>query len=238
MLDLPRLLVGAAILLYAVWTDLKTRRVPNRTWLIPIGAGLALDLPDGLEGGAPFLRDAAVSAGLMVPLALLLYHVPGSGFGGADAKALMALSVLFPRWPLAGLLVQGSPAVLPPFNVFTLAVLCNALLAGLALPPGLALLNLARGDRSRHMGLGYPVPVSRLDPVRMKLLGDPTGDLRPRFGGRELTPELLAHLRGRLAPDARVWVTPKLPFMVPLAAGFGVALVAGNLLLLAVLALR
>lgn len=238
MLELPRLLLGAAVLLYAVRADLRTRRVPNRTWLLPIGAGLAMDLPDALAGGAPFLRDAAISPLLIIPLALMMYYFPGSGFGGADAKALISFSVLLPRWPLPGTLPLGGAAALPLFDVPTFSMLCNALLLGVALPPALILFNLLRGDRGRHMWLGYPVPVSRLDPVRMKLLGDPTGDLGARFGGRELTEEVLKRLRDGLGPEARVWVTPKLPFMVFLAAGFALSLVAGNLMLLAALSFR
>ncbi len=236
MLDLLRVFLGAAVLLYAAGSDLRSRRVPNRTWLVPIGAGLALDIPEGLAGGAPFLLDALVSAGFMVPLALLAYY--SRGFGGADAKALIALSVLIPRWPAWAPFPLGGVPLLPPLSVFTFAVLSNALLAGLAAPPALLLRNILRGERGRYMWLGTRVPLQRLDPVRMKLLGDPTGALGPRFGGRELTPERMDLLRARLPPDARVWVTPKLPFMVPLAAGFGAALLLGNLLVAALVALR
>ncbi len=232
MLDFLRALLGAALLLYAVRSDLLTRRVPNRTWLVPVAAGLLLDVPDGLTGGAPFLLDAALSAGFMVPVALLVYY--SRGFGGADAKALIALSVLVPRWPVLGPFPLGGVPSVPPLDVFAFAAFSNALIAGLAAPVALLARNLRRGNRGRYAWLGYPAEVARLDPVRMKLLGDPTGALGPRFGGRELTPDLLDHLWSRLGADAKVWVTPKLPFMVPLAAGFGTALVLGNLLLMVV----
>ncbi|MEM3086715.1 MAG: prepilin peptidase [Halobacteria archaeon] len=242
MLDLLRVLVGAAVLLYAVHTDLRTRRVPNRTWLLPIGAGLAMDVPDALEGGALFLRGAALSAGVMVPLALAIYYFPGSGFGGADAKALIALSVLFPAWPALGALPvsQSSAFALgaftAPSGVFTLGLLYNALFLSLLIPLGFLLWNLKRGARSRFMWVGYPVPVSRLDPTRMKLLhpipGDPerAGALGA-FRGRKVTEPMVRDLEARLGAGGEVWVTPLLPFMVSLAFGFVVALVFGNVLL-------
>lgn len=242
MLDLLRVALGAAVLLYAVWTDLKTRRVPNRTWLVPIAAGLAMDVPDALAGGAPFLRGAALSVGVMVPLALAIYYFPGSGFGGADAKALIALSVLFPAWPVfdpfpvSRSLTAPLAIFAPPLGIFTMGLLYNALFIGLFIPLVLVLWNLKNGARSRYMWVGYPVPASRLDPTRMKLLGPVPGTREHRgilgaFRGRRITEEVLQALRAQHRDDDRVWVTPLMPFMVSLAFGFGTALVFGNALL-------
>lgn len=234
--------VGAAIFTYAVVSDLKFRRVPNRTWIGPIAAGIAMDVPAALEGGAPFLRSAVLSAGVIIPLALAIYHLPGSGFGGADAKALIAFSILFPEWPIWGSapisqsLATGLAVFAAPSGIFTLGILYNALLLSLFVPLALVLWNLRRRSRSKYMWVGYPVRVSRLDPARMKILGpieggpEPAGVLK-KFRGRRITEEVLRGLNAQPGPGGEVWVTPLLPFMVSLAFGYGVALVFGNLLL-------
>lgn len=232
MLDLPRTAIGGVVLAYAVWSDLRSRRVPDRTWLVPLAAGLLMDVPDAMEGGLPFLRDAALSAGIMVPLALAIYYAPGSGFGGADAKALMALSVLLPQWPAMGPFPLRQSLTPPlanftaPSGIFMMGVFHNALLVSLLIPPSLVVWNLARKKRSRYMWVGYRVKVSALDPVRMRLLED-----HPGFRGKRITKEVLDDLRARKRPDDEVWVTPLFPFMVSLAFGYGTALAFGNLLL-------
>lgn len=242
MLDLPRVLVGTAVLLYAVRCDVRTRRVPNRTWLLPIGAGLAMDIPDALDGGALFLRGAVLSAGFVIPLALAIYYFPGSGFGGADAKAFIALSVLFPGWPalcafpLSQSLTSPLAIFAAPTGIFTMGVLYNALLVSLAIPPALVLLNIKRKGHSKYMWVGYRVPVSELDPVRMKILGDVPGASKARglwrtYRGRKITEEMLETLKRDLGPGGQVWVTPLVPFMVSLAFGYAAALVLGNIFL-------
>jgi prepilin peptidase CpaA len=89
---LPLLLLGA-LLAGAVWSDLRTRRIPNRLVLCGALAGLALQvlLPAGAGlYGTPFgaLGLVAGLAGLAAGLALLLpMHLLGA-LGAGDVKLL------------------------------------------------------------------------------------------------------------------------------------------------------
>ena len=74
-------------------------------------------------------------------------------FGGADAWALMFISLtipLFPFIPLAGY---------PPLAFFPFTVLVNAVIFNLIAPVALCIHNLYRGNRAPllYLFLGYPV---------------------------------------------------------------------------------
>jgi len=85
-----------------------------------------------------------------------------SAFGGADAKALIAIAILFPTFPeyaVAGLIL---PLVDTQLGVFSLTVLTNTVLLALAYPLGLAVSNLLRGERSATMFFARPVATDSL----------------------------------------------------------------------------
>ncbi|HEC91581.1 MAG TPA: hypothetical protein ENI51_01085, partial [Candidatus Atribacteria bacterium] len=42
ILELLRFLIGGVILIYASYTDIKTRRAPNTLWIIMISSGLVI----------------------------------------------------------------------------------------------------------------------------------------------------------------------------------------------------
>ena len=116
--DLLRLLAVPA-LGWAAWRDHRTRRVPSRLWWPLIGLGVALLAWEGWQAagrpppaGRLFLLRAGVSVGVLVPLALGFYRL--GLVGGADAKAFVALGVLFPTYPLYELGGLVLPLVRPP----------------------------------------------------------------------------------------------------------------------------
>ncbi|WP_251341871.1 A24 family peptidase [Haloplanus halophilus] len=164
--DLLRLLAVPA-LGWAAWRDVRTRRLPNRLWY-PLGAlgllTLAWDalghLPVATVGDRLFLVRVGISVLVVVPLAYGLWWI--GGFGGADAKALMTLAVLFPTYPVFYLASGAYPAVVTNVGVFSLTVLTNAVLVGLAYPVSLGVRNALRGDRAPVMFLGRRVDVTAL----------------------------------------------------------------------------
>src|SRR5699024_10671823 len=110
--------------------------VPNRTWLplLVLGAVLlAWDVANVLRGavsidpGVVALR-LAISLGVVAPLGVLFWRV--GAFGGADAKALATLCLLFPFTPL----YRPFDSLVVPLGetsgVFSLTVLTNAALVG------------------------------------------------------------------------------------------------------------
>src|SRR6266480_4520897 len=116
---------------------------------------------------------------------------------------------------------------------FSLVVWVDAAILFLAVPLGLLLLNAARGDRAFPQALlGYR---ARLDPFpphawlmeKISASGDHVLVLFPKRGGNPA--QDLERLRA--AGIDRAWVTPQIPFMVPLCGGFLLAFFVGNVLL-------
>jgi len=179
--DLLRL-VAVPAFAWAAYRDIRTRRIPNRLWppLVAVGVlALGLDfaggLPSGFEGNLALLR-IAVSVGLVAPLGYVFFRV--GGFGGADAKAVIALAVLFPLYPVYYLPFDALPMHAATLGVFSLTVLTNAVLAGALYPLALAARNLARGQVAPPMVVGRPLSVDGLATAHGSLMETPDGYTR------------------------------------------------------------
>ena len=180
--DLLRLLV-VPVFAWAAIRDVRTRRLPNRIWppLYLFGALLllweAVSLwPFAGFDGRIFLVRAAISLLFVAPLGYAFWYL--GAFGGADAKAMIALAVIFPTFPayeVAGLAV---PLVDTDIGVFSLTILTNTVLLGLAYPLGLAVRNLLRGEVSSSMFLARPVATDSLPDRHGRLFEDPEGPTR------------------------------------------------------------
>jgi preflagellin peptidase FlaK len=180
--DLLRLIAVPA-LGWAAWRDVRTRRLPNRLWypLLVVGVfGLVVDagghLPMTTVADRLFFVRVGVSLFILVPLAYGLWWF--GGFGGADAKALMTLAVLFPTYPVFYLATDAYPLVATTLGVFSLTVLTNAVLVGLAYPLYLGVGNALRGDRSLVMFVGRRTDVSALSREHGRLFEDGEGFTR------------------------------------------------------------
>jgi preflagellin peptidase FlaK len=166
--DLLRLLVVPVFGAIA-WRDIKTRRVPNRTWYPLAGLAvvlLAWETAMVLTGDVASFRRrqffirTVLSVGFLIPLSYLFWLV--GGFGGADAKAFFVVALLFPTYPEYALWefgVQGSLAVLPVVQteVFSMTILSNTVLVGALYPVVLAGKNAATGYVSPGMFVAKPI---------------------------------------------------------------------------------
>ena len=153
--------------------------------------------------------------------------------GGADAKALIALSLVFPIYPeLAGLPVMelNDPAALTmlPFPVL---VLFNGAILTLLVPVGMLLLNIARRD------IRFPL---MLFGTRMTIEDAKKKHVWPmeRVADGKVRTALFSSQDDEIDWDAlqaagvdRPWVTPKVPFLVPLTLAVPFSLLMGNPLL-------
>jgi preflagellin peptidase FlaK len=170
---------------YVAWLDIKTRRVPNRTW-IPLAVlavvllvwELIVALTGGMRPGAAsqFYILTLISIGFLIPLAYLFWRI--GGFGGADAKAFFIIAVLFPTYPEYQLwriqfgefrpeqvveLLPGVadaavlPAVEATLGVFAVTILSNTVVMGALYPGALAVRNALTGQFSPGMFVGKPV---------------------------------------------------------------------------------
>lgn len=179
--DLLRLLSVPAFA-YGAYRDVETRRVPDLLWppLLVLGLvclGLegwnALHAPGAFAFRAFALRSA-VSVVIVGGLGAFFYVVP-VGFGGADAKALVAISVLLPTYPAYYLDGFVFPHVPTAIRVFALTVLTNALILGMAYPLYLLVANALHGEIASVMAVGKRVPVADLPHEHGSLLEDRDG---------------------------------------------------------------
>ena len=188
--DLLRLLV-IPFFGYVAWRDIATRRVPNRTW-IPL-ATLAIVLFAWetyaiLTGDVAswerqhYYIQVAISLGFIIPLSYLFWLI--GGFGGADAKAFFIIAVLFPTYPdyhLGALGVEGTLAAVPivqtTIGVFSLTILSNTVLAGVAYPVVLAGKNALTGYVSPGMFVAKPVRTENLLTEYGMILDFPDGSI-------------------------------------------------------------
>jgi preflagellin peptidase FlaK len=209
----PRVLLAIGMLLGATVLDLRTRRVANLYWFPFLAFTLALDIVDLLHGDW-----AGVLAGIaFCGLFYLFWRF--RLFGGADAKGLMVLALLLP------LQVGGAPI---PTVLGSLGL--ASLLAGLGVPLALGLWNLAHGHLVLPaMLLGVPMDMAaarraHVWPMQEPAPGspdDPKGTVRLRWRYlRHVGTDVDERLDALAAAGVeRPWVTPKVPFMLPLLLG-------------------
>ncbi len=173
-------LVAVPVLAWAAVRDIRTRRVPGLAW-VPLGTlGVALLAREAWLAwqAGPFARSellvpAAVGFGLVVPIAYLSWWA--GGFGGADARALFALAVLFPTVPAYAIEIPSTgtlwlPAAPGTIAAFPFTILSNAVVAAACIPVGLAVRNAAAGRLTPAMAVGRPVEWDALEGVHGRLL--------------------------------------------------------------------
>jgi archaeal preflagellin peptidase FlaK len=121
--------LSLGFLLYASWSDYKTREVSNRVWLYYAPIALLVSLGELLLYESTRLPYFGLSFTLTAVFALALFYT--GVFGGADSKALMCIGLALPFAPeiLAPFLSDGlSPIsqIIYPLTIFSNAVLFAA----------------------------------------------------------------------------------------------------------------
>lgn len=180
--DLLRL-IAVPVFVWAAYRDLETRRVPNRTWvpLLVVGViALVWDTVVILDVTAfqrqLFVVQTILSLGFVAPLGYVFWRI--GGFGGADAKAIITLAVLFPVYPVYYVLSGAYPMHGAPLGVFSFTILSNTVVLGLLYPLVLAIRNVPRGEITPAMFIGRRVEISLLPTEYGRLLETPEGFTR------------------------------------------------------------
>ena len=155
-------------------------------------------------------------------------------YGGADAKAVLVIAILVPFYPeINGFTITGlSPDQIPFMQIFfpfTFIVLLNASLIMLVLPIYFLFLNLNNGDIGFPQILfGYKKPIDEIPDSFVWPMEryDDRGNLKVKLFPRDEDDNVLNALisKGR----ERVWVTPKIPFIVPILIGYVLSFFIGN----------
>lgn len=118
-LEYWRSIFSLALLSVGAVQDVRSREIDDRVWLVFLMAALALNVL-GVFTGSVEPVGWLVFAGLQSLMFLLLYYA--GVYGGADAKSLICLSLMYPS-SLVDLLTDLSTGRLPvPFSTFDNAV--------------------------------------------------------------------------------------------------------------------
>jgi len=249
--------LSLVFLLYASWSDYKTREVSNRVWVLFAPLALFLSITELLLYEPSKLPFLGLSFGITAVIAFVLFY--SGGFGGADSKALMCIALALPFSPetlFAPVLATGvSPLShdLFPFTVFSNAVLFAAATGIYMLLYNIiwhkktgkktfegTLATESMGKKIVTLITGYKVSLAKL---KEKWHVYPMEDIEengenplkrklvvvPRDEGRS---EVVARLSkavdaGKI--DAYVWATPGLPMLIFITIGLIIALLFGDI---------
>ena len=197
-------------------------------------------LYDILTKGTPYIIFLFLSAGLIFVLVYILFQI--GTFGGADAKSLIAISIILPAYPVIQAFGNNFPLNMPLIDLFAFGILGNAVLLTVVVPLGLAAYNIIKLglkiDNPLYIFIGYKSSISNLANKHIKLIQsfeEENGQVKFRFkrGGVEINDEVISELKSlsdKGLINDEVWVTPGLPFMIPITLGFFVAVFYGDLI--------
>jgi preflagellin peptidase FlaK len=252
-----KIILSLTVLLYASWSDHKTREVSNRVWAVYAPIALCLSLAELLLYEPAKLPFFGLSFGVTAAFALLLFY--SGGFGGADSKALMciALALPFSTETLFTPLLDSGVSPLSQ-NLFPLTIFSNSVLFAAASGLYMLLRNFAKraatgkklfegtlatesiGKKLVVLVTGYKVPVAKLKekwhvyPME-DLENDGENKLKrklvvvPRDEGRDEIVERLSNAIDSGKISDYVWATPGLPMLIFVTIGLIVALLFGDL---------
>lgn len=240
LIDILKIIFCTPFLIYSCYSDIKTRRVTNKLWLIMLAGGGLFVLNDILTFGIAYIPRLIISAGLIFAFVYILFQF--GTFGGADAKSLIVLSIILPAYPEFHALGYAFPLNRPLIPLFAFGIFGNAVLLTIVVPIALAIYNLTKMglhiDKPFYIFVGYKSRISELANKHIKMIQDfeiVDGNIKFHFkrGGVEINDEKIKELKNGLEKGLikdEIWVTPGLPFMIPITLGFFVAALYGDLI--------
>lgn len=251
-LESLRIFLSFSFLVLSSFFDLRSREVPNWVWMLFAPLGFASSfLQFYMEKENSFLVFWLLSFLVTTGLSLALFYL--GLFGGADAKALICLSVAMPVY---------SSSLHPYFRVsnpiFSLSVFSNAVLGSSLLVFGIAGHNLFRLIQTRGklfegleresfwnkilvFMIGYRIDLDKLgrDSHHIPLEYFSEGEHGETIRHLRVSPRLAEEPFGKKhcfdgpfeMANGKIWATPGLPFLVFVTIGFFVALFAGDVIM-------
>jgi len=247
------------LLSYCSWSDLKTREVTNKVWVIGFPVGAALTITSFLLGeGVSSLTLALASILLTTVLALGLFYL--GLFGGADAKAFIFIALSLPLHPY---MPEGQTSLSSTLVLFPLSVFNNSVIFSLGIVALILLRNLVSTVAGRPVlkGVDTRSPLGRallfatsyrttlqslrekiyLYPAELPVESEGSVSRRPRYftdaelNKAELMPEIEKHVG---LYDDGILATPTIPMVVFITLGFVASIFFDLALLLAMTLLR
>lgn len=191
------------ILLYASRLDWKYREIDDKSWLSLVALGFVFLFYD------PEVKSFLISAAATSIFGLALNRL--GLMGGGDAKILVGIAFLFPVYPNAATL----------FPIFAISVFMNAVLLSALLPLFFFIYNLKRLKEVKSLRdffvlfIGYKKDASQIKRYEAVVESIFLNANKVQLGLK--------------SSDGEVWVTPALPFLVPITFGFLIAAFFGDL---------
>lgn len=225
-LDQIRIILSVAMLGIATASDIKKREISDIIWIIfgAIGIGIVL-LGMDLNSELPKIGIALIIA----PFALVVWRV--GLFGGADAFALIVLAVLAPN-------ITMTTSMITPFTTLTNAVL-------MSIVP--MIINVTRNAvlvaTKNNIFEGFN------EPTKKKIIAMFIGyraanpkfsfSIEKKVGNQKKLNFSLQHAENTaFCQKSDTWVTPGIPYMIFITAGFVLQLVYGDIIMSVFSALR
>ncbi|MFH1774494.1 MAG: prepilin peptidase [Methanobacteriota archaeon] len=211
MIEILKVFLTFPILAYASFLDWKHREIDDKSWLLLAALGI-LFLLYNFE-----IKNFLISVVATAIFSLALYYL--GLIGGGDAKILVGIGALFPVYPSAITL----------FPIFAISVFANAVLLSALLPIFFFTRNLKHLKEIRSVRdffvlfLGYKKDASQIKSYEAVVDSIFLNVSKVRLGKKN----------GR----GEVWVTPALPFLIPITIGFLIAAFFGDLASFIIMAL-
>jgi len=257
ILEGARVSLCLSFLIYASWSDYKTREVSNIVWILFAPLAFTLTFIEIYTSyGFSQLPSYGICFGLTAIFAVILFY--SGGFGGADAKALMCLAFALPFFPesLPNPLSGEVSPILQSF--FPIAVFSNSVLLAAATAIYMFFHNVfwhkrtgkklfEEGYQNESLGrkilvliTGYKVSVNKLkEKWHLYPLEDAEENPEKRFKrklvlipkdeDRNMIVERLTKAVEAGKIQDTVWATPGLPMLIFITAGLIIALFFGDI---------
>ncbi|MCS7119260.1 MAG: A24 family peptidase C-terminal domain-containing protein [Archaeoglobaceae archaeon] len=231
ILEIVKVSFVSIFLIYACSLDIKSRVVPNRVWkamLISVSPILVLQLYHNITMDPLPLLFSVFGVLFMLILSYFIYTI--GAYGGADAKALMCLSVIFPLYPS----IDPFPILNHGFGIFSFSILANSVIFTPFMIFAILLRNIFKEGfegffkNPLYYFAGYRISVEKIKFHNLFEFIDENGELRRVKRAIESDDNKLLLLKK--AGIKEIWVTPALPFMIFITIGYFGALIFGDIL--------
>ncbi len=240
--------ITLVFLAIAAISDLRTREVSDKVWLVYGPIGLALTAFRTYTAPSHLLlTGVSIGFAILVAFGLVFFGLSG----GADAKALICLSLTLPLPPGIINPILGFVHPFYPIIVLVTGYVCSFSVAIWML--GKNIVSLAQGKSELFEGLqeesrwkkalalvtGYPTTITRLQSIfylypMEKVVENENGAHRTLqvyanadVDREQVVSEFIESLRKVGSPN-RVWVTPGLPMLVFILFAVVITLILGD----------
>ena len=226
----PVLLILADIFIELKVGDSTARYVT----ILEYASAIVITIFLALEYGSDPYFQHLLGVPVMMLFVVVLYIMDAIR-GGADAKALISISILFPVYPAISSLplLRAESADAEILFPFSFVVLVTAAIIVALAPLGFLVTNAIKRDfRFPQLLLGYRLDVGAANGKHIWLMERVAEGRHVFYTKPKRDENLIKELQAlEAAGYGRVWVTPKIPFIVPILLGLLICALLGNPLL-------